>query len=289
MNTKAIALDMDGTLLDANNDIHGDLVKLLSEIRKQGIKLFLVTGRTRDEIKHILPYNFPYDGAVTSNGMGCYIQDQVMMQQYLNKELVNQLIHLAQEYRVYYELHSLSTGRQALKTDRKMMEALMNLPAPDSLKENERYSRKEALKSEVNWVDQLDDQDVVKIYFFSIELGKMKKWKQVLEHLKQSLRFSTSSSSIHNVEIMNEHVNKATGLDVLLKVFNLSGNDLMAIGDGENDLPMFDMSGFSVAMNNAPEHVKKQAVTVTRQPYDQHGLYLFLQKKRQDGQFHDPL
>jgi len=40
MNIKTIALDMDGTLLDANNKIHDNLVEILSEIRRKDVKVF---------------------------------------------------------------------------------------------------------------------------------------------------------------------------------------------------------------------------------------------------------
>src|SRR5699024_9782185 len=240
MKIKAIALDMDGTLLDANNKIHDNLMKTLSEIRHKGVKVLLVTGRTMEEIEEIIPDQFAYDGAVTSNGMGCYIQEKEVIQYHLDKELVKKIIQLAQSHQVYYEIHSVHEGRHALKEDKVMLQAEMKHPRPDTLKENEIRSRNWAVESGISWVEQLDYNNIVKIYFFSMDFEKMNKWKQVLDSIKHHKTFTTSSSSLHNVEIMKEGVNKASGLKILLEQFNLSGKDLMAIGDGENDLPMFE-------------------------------------------------
>jgi len=283
MKIKAIALDMDGTLLDANNKIHDNLMKTLSEIRHKGVKVLLVTGRTMEEIEEIIPDQFAYDGAVTSNGMGCYIQEKEVIQYHLDKELVQKIIQLAQSHQVYYEIHSVHEGRHALKKDKVMLQAEMKYPKPDTLKENEIRSRNWAVESGISWVDQLDYNNIVKMYFFSMDFEKMNKWKQVLESVKHNNPFTTSSSSLHNVEIMKEGVNKATGLEVLLEQLKLSEEELMAVGDGENDLPMFELCSYSVAMRNAPDIVKKRADTVTEEPYDNHGLYKYLNKALAEG------
>jgi len=283
MNIKAIALDMDGTLLDANNKIHDNLVEILSEIRRKDVKVFLVTGRTFEEIEEIIPDQFPYDGAVTSNGMGCYIGETEVMQHHLDSELVKEVIQLAQTHQIYYEIHSIHGGRHALEEDKKVLQAEMKQSTPDTLKENEIQSRKWAIKSGISWVERLDYSNIVKIYFFSMNYEKMNKWKQILEDVKQHKPFTTSSSSLHNVEIMKEGVNKATGLRILLNKLNLSEDELMAIGDGENDLPMFELCSYSVAMKNAPDVVKKRTSIVTQEPYDNHGLYQFLSEITTSG------
>src|SRR5699024_9354548 len=137
--------------------------------------------------------------------------------------------------------------------------------------------------SGISWVERLDYSNIVKIYFFSMNYEKMNKWKQILEDVKQHKPLTTSSSSLHNVEIMKEGVNKATGLEVLLEQLKLSEEELMAVGDGENDLPMFELCSYSVAMRNAPDIVKKRADTVTEEPYDNHGLYKYLNKALAEG------
>ena len=47
MNINAIALDLDGTVLDANSKISNELVELLSTLRNKGMKIFIATGRTK--------------------------------------------------------------------------------------------------------------------------------------------------------------------------------------------------------------------------------------------------
>src|SRR5690625_7774393 len=103
----------------------------------------------------------------------------------------------------------------------------MKYPKPDTLKENEIRSRNWAVESGISWDDQLDYNNIVKMYFFSMDFEKMNKWKQVLESVKHNNPFTTSASSLDNVEILKEDVNKETRLEALLEQLKLEEQELM--------------------------------------------------------------
>lgn len=276
MSIKIIALDMDGTLLNSNNQIDENLISVLTDLRSANVNIVLATGRTEKEIKEILPADFPYDGGVTSNGMGCFIEDKKIFQNYLDEDLVEEVMQNAQGHDLFYQIHSSDGMQQTLKDDYDMIQKEVNKDPPPSLKANELYSINLAINEKISWVNELKFSDVVKLYYFSIKQEKINNWKQTLEQLKQTKSFSTSSSSLHNVEVMKKNVSKATGLTHLLDYLDVSSDALMAIGDGENDLSMFELSSFPVAMKNAPDIVKNQAREVTEEDYDNQGLYLYL-------------
>ena len=62
---------------------------------------------------------------------------------------------------------------------------------------------------------------------------------------------------------MNIASNKHSAIEFLLKKFNVSGKEIIAIGDNYNDLEMLRMAGMGIAMGNAPEDVKAQADFIT--------------------------
>ncbi|CQR45932.1 Putative phosphatase YwpJ [Paraliobacillus sp. PM-2] len=283
MNIKAIALDMDGTTLDSNNTVSRELVHTLKKVQNNDIKVILSTGRTMREIEDVLPADFPYDGAVTSNGMGCYTNNQAVFQYALDPELVKQVIEEAQNNEVYYEMHTKKGNRFALVEDRLLMKEEVYGDDPETLGENERNARFDAFEQKISWEDRLITEDIVKIYFFSKNLSKINKWKQCLTNMKQKKQFTTSSSSDHNVEIMVEGVSKATGLHLLLQHLNVTSEQLLVVGDGENDLPMFEVAGYAVAMNNASELVKTKADEVTNETNDENGLAKYLSNKLFEG------
>ncbi|WP_182200228.1 Cof-type HAD-IIB family hydrolase [Paraliobacillus salinarum] len=279
MNIKAIALDMDGTTLDSNNTVSEELIGTLKNIRDKDIKIILSTGRTMSEIGDVLPVDFPYDGAVTSNGMGCYADNQEVFQYVLEPNLVNQVIAKAKANGIYYEIHTKKGNRFALEEDKSLMAQEVYGDVPPTLGDNERNARYDAFERKISWEPQLITDDIVKIYFFSKHLNKINLWKQYLIEMKNNMPFTTSSSSDHNVEIMVEGVSKATGLHLLLQRFNVKPKDLLVVGDGENDLPMFEMAGYAVAMNNASQLVKAKANEVTKGTNDENGLQQYLNNK----------
>ena len=64
-------------------------------------------------------------------------------------------------------------------------------------------------------------------------------------------------------EIGSYHITKATGMDRVLEYFHASAKDTIAIGDGHNDLSMFQKANYSVAMGNACDEVKEKADAIT--------------------------
>ena len=70
------------------------------------------------------------------------------------------------------------------------------------------------------------------------------------------------------LEIVPKDVDKAYGLDVLLGKLGMGREELLAFGDGYNDISMLQMAGMGVAMGNAEEEIKKAADFVTRSNED---------------------
>lgn len=65
------------------------------------------------------------------------------------------------------------------------------------------------------------------------------------------------------VEITKENTNKGVALKTLCNLLDIDVCDTIAFGDGENDLPFLDMAGVAVAMENAPDVVKRSADIIT--------------------------
>jgi hydroxymethylpyrimidine pyrophosphatase-like HAD family hydrolase len=61
------------------------------------------------------------------------------------------------------------------------------------------------------------------------------------------------------LEITNHHINKASGIIALLQKIGRSGQSFYAVGDGENDLPLFQVATASFAPSTAPEPIKAAA------------------------------
>lgn len=279
MANKAIVLDLDGTTLNERNTVNETLEQYIGELRESGKLIFIATGRTLEEVRDVLPAGMEADGMVTANGMSVFIGKEKIVEHALSTELVEELVAKAGAEEIFYEVHPNEGTRMALLKDKDYMVKQGLIPKPGTVDENEWLSRQDAVEDKIRWSEQLDIKSVAKIYFFSNEMNTIRKWKAELGKIKQYNAFTTASSTHHNVEVTVEGITKATGVQLLLKHFQLAPEEILAVGDGENDLPLFKLAGHCVAMKNATDLVKEQADEVTEYSYREDGLYRFLKAK----------
>lgn len=79
------------------------------------------------------------------------------------------------------------------------------------------------------------------------------------------------------IDLVHKGINKAKGVDDILKHYGIAQKDLIAFGDGENDIDMLKACGYSYAMKNA--NAKAKAVAKYEAPTnDENGVLKVLAK-----------
>ncbi|MBR4235336.1 MAG: HAD family hydrolase [Clostridia bacterium] len=73
------------------------------------------------------------------------------------------------------------------------------------------------------------------------------------------LGFYVSSAYSYNLEIMPSGGGKGKAVRELAKLYGIAQNEIMALGDGTNDITMLEASGLPVAMENAADSLKRVA------------------------------
>ena len=91
----------------------------------------------------------------------------------------------------------------------------------------------------------------------------MEEREQAWQELKRFDSLELVGSLKYNIEINAAGVNKGKGLLELGEILGISREEIMAFGDGDNDIAMLREVGFGVAMENADEEVKAVADYVT--------------------------
>ena len=276
---QAIFLDMDGTLLNSENNLPVKNMEVIDRLRAKGVKVFIATGRGQKEIFPRAPKGFTLDGVISSNGMTGYLGKTKLFEHTLPHSLVERVIALAREHKIYYELFPTSGEAFVEVCDRSLLANEIQGDKPAGVQISEWTERLESLAGGITWVNQLDDLGYSKFYTFSKDKKKMDQWQQVLATLQQEAPFSTSQSSPYNVEIMVDQKNKATGIKDVLDHLGIAPADILVMGDSFNDKPMFAYAGYSVAMKNAPQEMKALADDVTMYSHDEDGVYHYLTTK----------
>jgi phosphoglycolate phosphatase (TIGR01487 family) len=83
-----------------------------------------------------------------------------------------------------------------------------------------------------------------------------KQGQRLFDEYNLPLYLSDSKYAFH---INEKGINKAYGLKEVLNMLELEPNQVVAIGDSETDIPMYDICGYSIALDHAEENVKAHA------------------------------
>ncbi len=67
------------------------------------------------------------------------------------------------------------------------------------------------------------------------------------------------SDSMYAYHINSKNVNKGRGFAEVMKKLSITKDDVIAIGDSETDLPLFQQASLSIALGNSSDFVKSQA------------------------------
>ena len=77
-------------------------------------------------------------------------------------------------------------------------------------------------------------------------------------------------------DIMKEGVTKASAITILAQHLGIKKEEIIAIGDGGNDIEMLQTAGLKVAMKNASNSLKEIADFVTSEDNNAGGVGIFL-------------
>jgi Cof subfamily protein (haloacid dehalogenase superfamily) len=113
---------------------------------------------------------------------------------------------------------------------------------------------------DVEEILQIKDINIYKFLFVDNDRDKLNNLRMELNKLE---KIGTSSSWDNNIEAMGLNVSKGEALKELCNKLKISQDEVIAIGDSENDLSMLNFAGLGVAMGNADENIKEQADYIT--------------------------
>lgn len=122
--------------------------------------------------------------------------------------------------------------------------------------EFQRVARKEIMKSSI----PASLGDVI----ISIENQKAGKVKSLLSDIAKHLSFIRN---VDEVMILPKGVNKEKGTNMVLEFLSLDPEKVLLFGDAENDIDLFRVPGYRIAVANAHRRLKGLADFVTKEPY----------------------
>ena len=93
--------------------------------------------------------------------------------------------------------------------------------------------------------------------------------QKALDELKAVDGIEVTGALVNNIEVSVKGVNKGNALLRLGEMLHIKKEEILALGDGANDIEMLKKAGFGVAMENSSDEVKSAADFVTVSNYEE--------------------
>lgn len=252
MDIKLIAIDIDGTLLNQNNQLTQPTIDAINNARIKGVKVVLCTGRPLTGVK---PYNdkigitgsdeyaITFNGSIVETTSGEVIDHyNVTYDDFLEIEMT------ARKLGVHFQIETTEFAYILNKDVSPYSIAESYLVRLPMLFRTPEEISKDLIMSKLMFVDE---PDLI---------------TEALNNLPDSIkgRVNYLRSEPYFIEFVNKKASKGTALEALANRLGLTQDNVMAIGDRDNDLSMIKYAGLGVAMGNGIDEVKDAAKFTTK-------------------------
>ncbi len=250
---KLLVVDIDGTLLDKNGAISAEDKKALAGASDSGIQVSLSTGRVVQSSLGIINrlsldgYHIFFDGALVSDpekSKEVYVEP-------ISEELVRQIVDFAHHHETTLDLYSAAhffAERETWATD--IRRQFFGLETT-------------ILDFDKIWLQER----IIKGTLVVRSPEEKAKADSLRLHFKDSLTFSVTKTpaypEIDFINVVALEVSKGKALEALVSHLGIALNEVIAIGDGANDVSLLSEAGLAIAMGNAIDELKAVADYVT--------------------------
>lgn len=251
---RMVCVDLDGTLFGASGEVSVRNADALRSCLERGVRVYLVTGRPYCFTRYYARRISGEAGCICANG-ACVEDGEYFRTHEISKAALESFIDALEESgskaffkslsRFYtheeYDERFLYQHRTELFTDRIRLETYTCLSYPEL---------------------KLRADNIQKVLAYDEDKRAMAALRERTEHMDG---LNVSSYNDMSIDVTARGVDKGSGIREVCLRNGIKREEILAIGDSYNDLPMFEASGFSVAMGNAVRELKERADTVTGQ------------------------
>ncbi len=243
---KMIATDIDGTILAWGKDFSPRVKSCINKLTQLGIKVVLVTGRMHASAIHAakdLNLNTPiisYQGGLIKD-----INGKTLYNKNLGSDYAKDVIKWARSNGIHINLYI--DDKLYVENDNKIIKY---------------YVDGKYIDYTVCSFDDLEIKNVNKI--LAIDLDDAQKVSGWVEELKQKYpELYIVKSTPYYCEIGSPEAKKSLGVEFLADMWGFKKEEILTIGDQDNDIDLIEAGGIGVAMANGTDGIKRVANYIT--------------------------
>ena len=269
---RAVIVDMDGTLLDYNNQISGHTIETIKEYQEKGGIFTINTGRSYTSTMGIIGKTGILCDSICLSGAAVYDKSGKCIQSDAMKDDEIRLVRELEDKYGLYINYLTSEGVVSKSTLDNAKEHYLREAKIRSEKADMVYDEKEALKR-YQWILDMvhyetDVDAMIKNGAAVFKMTVMSMEQEILLNAKEEIRsypnLIAASTFPTSFEINAARVDKGAATLEYIKSYGILPEEVMVIGDSENDIPMFKLPfGKRIAMGNAEDCIKELCTDVS--------------------------
>ncbi|MEM1485730.1 Cof-type HAD-IIB family hydrolase [Oscillospiraceae bacterium PP1C4] len=239
MSIRMVAVDMDGTFLDDNMQYDREhFARLYAKMKSQGCHFVVASGNQYYQLKSFFGEIDDEISYVAENGAFVMDAGKLLYAAELSEPDVQKVIQIVQSHP---DLGCVMCG----------LEGAYVLDTVDE----ENYQFMRLYYHRLNRVAKLEDvQDQIFKFALATSPDTESIWEEVLRQELDGIMVPVTSGH-QSIDLILPGCHKASGIQRLIKLWNLSPEECAAFGDGGNDLEMIKLCKYGYAMANATPKV----------------------------------
>lgn len=260
MKYKMVCIDMDGTLLGRRKKISALNKRVIKEAHDRGVEIVVTTGRLYNNAAYFSQLLGVDSPVIAANGAIVIDQktNDIIYECAIPKEECIRILEILSKYKVFFQFNTNDTiycnnwltkiTTEFYMTKQVYFEHL-------NIKYENAQNKKEWEK-----IFHKENNNMAKSIVIAPLKSTMLKVRDEINKLPNIVSFASGS---HSLEINYKNVSKGKAVKALIDKYGISVDELICIGDNENDISMIELAGLGVAMGNAIPEVKRIADYIT--------------------------
>ena len=238
---KLIFSDLDGTLLDSKKTVSDETINFIKDLKDT---CFIVnSGRLPYNMELIKQY-IDLSNMVCGNGAYIILDGKLIYSCCLDKKDAYELLDYAYSKGYSPRLY-LDSGLYITEESKMLTAVKVNMVTKTKL------------------FDLLKNENVYKIAFYDKNVDNLEDIKCFIDSIKNIICEYSDSDFL---ECHHKDTSKGNAIDIVSKLLSIKPDEVLAIGDNENDLSMFNRGYHSACPSNANDKVKSAVEYVS--PFD---------------------
>lgn len=238
---KLVICDMDGTLLNDEKELSSEVSWIKEKLRSKGIDFTIASGRNIHILENYIQQIKIEVPVICNNGANIFYHNKCLHQQDINMDDLESATKVLEENNIGYIAYA--NDEVFVRKTSQLIPFIKRLEGKVDITYATTFTR--------------PNKKILKLVCIDEDDNKMKKIQKELEFICKESILLKSEGSIYTFS--NRLATKGEAIRILCDYLDIKEKQVLVFGDNYNDISMFEVAGYGIAVANAESALKEVA------------------------------